>query len=142
MPERHDLSKGRRGERLEGAGDGRLAIEHISNQNLRRELFLTEFFTELKGLNCVEEFDHFLIRAIAESAEKSGREEFPTAFPAVEIDVEQIARIKLHFDPGAAIRNDAETVKNLAVEMDARFECDPRRTMHLAADETLRTVDT
>ena len=126
MPERHDLANGRRGERLEGAGNGRFAIEHVGNQDLRRELFFTELLAELERLDRVEKFDHFLVGAVAEGAEESGREEFPAAFAAIEIDVKQIARVELHFDPGAAIRNDAETVKHLAVEMDARFERDAR----------------
>ncbi len=141
MAQRHDLANGRRGERLEGARHGGFAIEHVGNQDLRRELFFTELLTELEGLDVVKEFDHFLVGAIAEGAEKSGREEFPAALAAIEINVKQIARIELHFDPGAAIRNDAETVKHLAVEMDARFEGDPRRTMQLADDDALRAVD-
>ena len=125
MPERHDLANGRRGERLEGARHGRLAIEHVGNQHLGRELFFTELLAELEGLDVVEELDHFLVGAVAERAEESGREEFPAALAAIEIDVEQIARVELHFDPGAAIRNDAEAVEHLAVEMDARFEAMP-----------------
>ena len=69
---------------------------------------------------------------VTERAEERRGEEFPAAFPAVEIDVEQIARVELHFDPRTAIRNDAEAVKHLAVEMDARLESDARRAMQLA----------
>src|SRR5439155_21172153 len=119
----------------------RLPIEDISDQERRPELFRAEFPAPLQGLDRVEEFDHFLVGAIAQCAEKSCGEEFTAAFPAIEMDVEQIARIKLHFDPGTAIGNNAETVKNLAVEMDARFEGDPGRTMQLADDDTLRSVD-
>ena len=141
MPERHDLPNGRRRERLECAGDGCLAIEHIRNENFCREFFFTEFFTEFQRFDRVEKFDHFLVGAIAESAQKSGREKFPAAFAAIEIDVEQIAGIKLHFDPGTAIRNNPETVKDFAVEMDARLECDPGRTMQLTDHNTLRSVN-
>src|SRR5947207_4731479 len=140
MPERHDLPNGRRRERLECAGDGCLAIEHIRNENFCREFFFTEFFTEFQRFDRVEKFDHFLVGAIAESAQKSGREKFPAAFAAIEIDVEQIAGIELDFDPRAAIRNNAETVEDLAVEMDARFEGDPRRTMQLADENYISAV--
>ena len=60
---------------------------------------------------------------------------------AIEINVEQIAGIELHFNPGTAIRNDSETVENLAVEVDARFESDTGRTMQLADDDSFRPVD-
>jgi len=40
------------------------------------------------------------------------------ALPAIEVDVEKIAGIELHFDPGAAVRNNPETVKYLPVQMD------------------------
>ena len=141
MPERHDLANGRRGERLESARDGRFAVEHVRDQNLGRELFFAELLAQLQGLDGVEKFDDFLVGAVAESAEKSGREEFPAAFAAIEIDVKQIAGIELHFDPGTAIRNNPETVENFAVEMDARFEGDSGRTMQLADDHALRAVD-
>src|SRR5687767_12789091 len=110
MAERHDLANSRRSERFEGAGDGRLAIEHVGNQNLRREFFFTEFFTELEGLDVVKKFDDFFVGAIAESAQECSREEFPAAFAPIEVDIEQVARVELHFDPGTAIGNDAETV--------------------------------
>ena len=74
---------------------------------------------ELELLDVVEKLDDLLVRAVAERAEESGREEFPAAFAAIEIDVEQVVRVELHLEPRAAIRNDAEAVEHLAVEMDA-----------------------
>ena len=79
--------------------------------------------------------------AVTEGAEERGREEFPAALAAVEIDVEQVVGVELHFEPGTAVRNDAEAVEHLAVEMDARLESDARRAVQLADDDALGAVD-
>ena len=126
MPERHDLADRRLGERLEGARDGDFAVEHVRDQHLGRELFFVELLAQLQLLDVVEKLDDFLVRAVTEGAEESGGQKFPAAFAAIEINVEQVAGVELHFDPGTAIRNDAEAVEHLAVEMDARFERDAR----------------
>ena len=141
VPERHDLAHGRRRERLKRARHGRFAIEDVRDQDLRRELFFTELLAQLQRLDVVKKFDHFLVRAVAERAEKSRGEKFPAAFAAIEINVKQIAGVELHFDPRTAIRNDPETVEHLAVEMDARFERDAGRAMELADDDALRAID-
>ncbi len=118
-PEAHDLANGRKGERLEGAGDSHFAVADFGGQNLGGEFLFVEFLAELQVLDVVEKFDDFLVRAVAEGAEESCRQKFPAAFPAIQIDVEQIGGIELHFDPGTAIRNNPEAVKHLAVQMDA-----------------------
>src|SRR4029434_6024757 len=81
------------------------------------------------------------VRSVTEGAEERGREKFPAPFAAIEIDVKQVAGVELNLDPRAAIRNDAEAVEHLAVEMDARLESDTRRTMQLRNDHALGAVD-
>ncbi len=141
MSERHDLPHRRRSQRLERAGDRRLAIEHVRDEHLRCELFFTQLLAEFERLDVIKKFDHFFVGSVAERAEKGRSEKFPPAFAAVEIDVEQIARIELHFDPRTAVRNDPETIEHFAVEMDARFKRDSRRTMQLADHDALGAVD-
>ena len=104
-------------------------------------LLFIELLAQFQVLDVVEKFDHFFVRAVTEGAEESGGEEFPAAFAPIEINVKQIAGVELHFDPRTAIRNDAEAVEHLAVEMNARFKGDARRAMQLADDDALRAVD-
>src|SRR5438132_104636 len=106
MPERQNLADGRGRERLEGAGHGRLAVEHVGDKHLCREFFFAQLLTELERLDVIKKFDHFLVGPVAERAEKSRREKFPPALAAIEINVKQIARVELHFDPRTAIRDD------------------------------------
>ena len=47
----------------------------------------------------------------------------------------------MHFDPGAAIGYDAEAVEHLAVQVNAGFESDTRRTVQLAHNHALGAVD-
>ena len=141
MAERHDLADGGQGQRLEGARHGHFAVEHVRGQHLGRELLFVELLAQLQLLDVVEKLDDFFVRAVAERAEESRGEKFPAAFAAIEIDVKQVAGIELHFDPGTAIRNDAEAVEHFAVEMDARLESDARGAMQLRNDDALGAVD-
>ena len=141
LTERHDLAHGRRRQRLESARHGRFAVEHVGDQNLGREFLFAELLAQLQRLDVVEKLDDFFVRAVAEGAEESGREKFPAAFAAIEINVEQVAGVELHLDPRTAVRNDPEAVEDFAVEMDARFESDPGRAMQLGNDDALRAVD-
>ena len=125
MTEAHDLAHGRQGERLEGARHGHFAVAHIGDEHLGGEALFIELLAQLQVFDVVEKFDDFFVRAVAESAKESGGEEFPAAFAAIEIDVKQVAGVELHFDPRAAVRNDAEAVKHLAVEVNARLKAMP-----------------
>ncbi len=141
VTERHDLADRRQGERLKSARHGHFAVEHVGDQNFGRELLFVELLAQLQVFDRVEKLDHFLVRAVAEGAQESGGEKFPPAFAAIEIDVKQIAGVELHFDPGAAIRNDPEAVEHLAVEVNARLESDARGAMQLRNDDALGAVD-
>src|SRR5437870_1874445 len=119
MSERQDLAHGRGRERLERAGNGRLAVEDVGDENLCRKRFFAQLLAEFERLDVIKKFDDFLVGPVAKRSEKSRREEFPPALPPIEINVKQIARVELHFDPRTAIRNDPETVEHFAAEMDA-----------------------
>ena len=59
----------------------------------------------------VEQLDDVLVAPIAEGAQERRGEEFAAAVAAVEINVKQVVRVELHFEPGAAVRDDAEAVR-------------------------------
>src|SRR5258707_795940 len=98
-------------------------------QALGRELLFIQLLAQLQSFDVIKEFDDFLVRAVAQGPQESRRQKFPPAFATIEINIKQISGIELHLDPGAAIGNDAETVKNLAVKVNARFESDARRAV-------------
>src|SRR5438067_5454585 len=141
VPEPHDLAHGRRGQRLKRPRHGGIGIEDVGDQHLGCEFLFAELLTQLEGLDVIEKFDNFLVGTVAERAKKSGREKFSPALAAIEIDVKQIARVELHFDPRTAIRNNPEAVEHLAVQVNRRFERNPGRTMELAHHHALRAVD-
>src|SRR5574340_1030462 len=53
--------------------------------------------------------------AVDRAQEECRRQEFSPAFLAIQVNVKQVAGIKLRFIPGATIRNDPERVEHLAV---------------------------
>src|SRR5205807_10627667 len=101
----HNLANGRQGEGLEGTSNRHLAVAHFGGQHFGREFLFIEFLAQLEVLDVVEEFDHFLVGTVTESAENIGGQEFAAAFAADEINVEQVRSVELHFGPGAAVRN-------------------------------------
>ncbi len=139
--EREDLADGRLGQRLESARHGDFAVADVGDEHLGRDLLFLEALAELQLLDGVEELDDLLVRAVAEGAQERGREELPAALAAVEIDVEQVVRVELHFHPRAAIGNDAEAEEHLAIEMQRALEADARRTVQLRDHDALRAVD-
>src|SRR4029077_412505 len=48
---------------------------------------------------------------------------------------------ELHLDPRAAVWNDAETIEDLAVDVDGGFKRNARRTMQLTYHNAFRTID-
>src|SRR4030095_4783786 len=110
------------GQRLESARHGDLAIEYVGAEHLGGDLVFLERLGELQLLDLVEKLEHCLVLRVAERAEGGRREAFAAALAAIEVDVEQIIDVKLQFDPRAAVRNDAEGVKLLAVKMRGTLE--------------------
>ncbi len=89
----------------------------------------------------IENLDDLFIASVANRAQKGCRQKLPAAFAPIQIDVKEIISIKLYFQPGTAIRNDAETIKDFPVKMDRRFKGYARRTMQLAHYHSLGSVD-
>ena len=85
--------------------------------------------------------DDVAVRRIAEHAQEGGGEELAAAAAAVEIDVEQVVGVELHFEPGTTVRDDAERVEQLAIEVLRGFEADTRRAVELGNDDTLGAID-
>lgn len=65
----------------------------------------------------------------------------PAAAAAVKIDVEQVVGVKLDFQPGTAVRNDAEGMQELAVQVLGAFKADARRTVKLGHNDALGAID-
>src|SRR5712691_13153504 len=106
----HDLTNCRQSERFEGARDRDFAVADFHRQHLGSELFLVELLAQLEILDVVKKLDDFFVRAITERAQKRRREKLPAALATIEINIKQIGRIKLHFNPGAAIGYDSEAM--------------------------------
>src|SRR4029077_228625 len=128
-PQTHDLTHSRERERLKRASNSDFAIAHFSGQNFGRKFFFVELLAQLQVLDVVEKFDHFLVRAVAESAQESGCQEFATAFASNEINVKQVCGVELRLDPRTAIRNDSKAVKDFPVQVNGRFKGDTRRAV-------------
>jgi hypothetical protein len=95
VTERHDLPDGGKGERLEGARDRDFTVEHVSGQHFGSETFLVELIAQLQFLDVVEKLDDFFVGPVAGRAQESRGEEFATAFASIEIDVKQIAGVRI-----------------------------------------------
>src|SRR5262245_5742803 len=74
-------------------------------------------------------------------AEERRRQKLPTPLFAIQIDVQEIAGVKLSFVPGTPIRDDSKAVKRFAVGMLGGLERQTRRAMQLAYDDALGAVD-
>src|SRR5207244_5567364 len=125
---------------LERARDRHLTIADIRGKHFAGELFFVEFVAQLQVLDVVKKFNDLLVRAIAEGAQESRREEFSTALASIEINVKQVRRIELHLDPRAAVWNDAEDIEDLAVDVEGGFESAAGRTLQLTHDQAFRRI--
>ena len=141
MAELLELADDALGERLVGAGHDELAVEDVLEQDFVREVFLGDAVLDLEILDVVEELEDVLIVREADHAQERGGEEFATTAAAVEIDVEQVVRVELHFEPGAAVRDDAEAVQPAAVEVLGLLKADTGGAMKLGDDHALGSID-
>ena len=141
VPEPDQLADRGGGERLEGAGDGDFPVADVGDQNFRADLVLFELLAELEVLDGVEKFDNVLVRRMAESAQEGRGQKFAPPLAAVQIHVEEVARVKLHLDPRSAIRDDPEAVEDFSVGVDGSLKTDAGRAVELGNDDTFRAVD-
>ena len=89
----------------------------------------------------VEEGQDILVVLITEGAKKGRDEELTTATAAVEVDPEEVVLVELDFNPGAAVRDDAERVEHLAARVGGLFEADARGAVKLGDDDALGAID-
>jgi hypothetical protein len=78
---------------------------------------------------------------MAKGTEKSGKKEFPAAAAAIQIDVEEVVLVILDLHPGTAVRDNPERMEDFAASMGGFFKADAGRTVQLADDHSLSTVD-
>ena len=132
---------GRLVQRFESIGQDDFAVLDVLDQHLAGQFILVEAAAQFEVLRGVEKINDVLVGRITHGAEEGRREKLAAALAAVHVDVEQIVGVELHFDPRAAVRNDAEAVKDFAVGVDGRLEADAGRAVELADNDALGPVD-
>ena len=136
-----ELTDNAGGQRLIGTCHDEFAVEDVLEEDLGGDFLFGNAVLELQVLDLVEELEDVLIAREADHAQERGGKELTAAAAAVEIDVEQVVRVELHFQPGTTVRDDAEAVQPAAIEMLGGFKADTRGTVKLGDDHTLSTVD-
>ena len=126
VAEAEEFADDRGGEWLERAADGDLSVADVGDQNLRGDLLFVEFLAEFEIFGFVEKLNDFLIARVAEGAEESGGQKFPAALATVEVNIEQVAGVELHLNPGPAVGNDAEAMQHFAICVDGGLEANAR----------------
>jgi len=130
-------------ERLERSGkdNALLGIDRVLDEDERGNVLKVESLGDLQILDLVEEIQDVDIARIANGAEQRRDEELAATAAAVEINVKQVVVVELHFEPSAAVGNDAERVEQFAVRVWRHFESDTGGTMELGYDNAFRTID-
>ena len=141
VAEGDELADDADGERLVGLGHHEFAVLDVLEGHLVAELLLVHLVLQLEALDGIEIGDDVAVGRVAQRAEEGRREELAATAAAVEVDVKQVVGVELHFQPGAAVGNDAERVEDLAVEVRGFLEADARRAVELGDDDALGTVD-
>ena len=141
VAERQKLADDADRERLVSLRDGQFTIENVLERNLVTELAFVHRLAQRKRFGRVEVADDVAVGRVAEHAQERGGEEFTTAAAAVKIDIEQVVGVELHFEPRSSVRNDAERMEQLAIQVLRGFEADTRRAVELGNDDALGAVD-
>ncbi len=139
--ERMELRDRRESERLVSLRYDHVPIKDIVEDDLVRELGLVDIGIDLELLDVVELLDNVFVGRVADGAEEGRRKKLAAAAAAIEVNIEEVVRVELHFHPGAAVGDDAETVKGLAIEVQVRLEANAGRTVQLADDDALGAID-
>ena len=137
----HDLADRRQSERLERTRHGHFAVADFLGKYFGGQFLFVELVAQLKILDVVKKFDDVFVRTVAKRAQESRSEKLAAALAPIEINVKEIGGIKLHLDPRAPIRNDAEAVEHLAVQVDGRFKSYPGGAVQLTNHHTLCAID-
>ena len=117
--------------------DDRVGVDEL------RKFFRIELERGLGGQFAVlvEKSQDVLVVLVTEGAEKGRDEELAAATATVEVDPEEVVLVELDFDPGAAVRDDAEGVEHLAARVSGLLETDARGAVKLGNDDALGAVD-
>ncbi len=131
-----------RGNRLKFLDQYTLAvrIHHVIFDHAAFEL-LRLGFGHVELFKGVEQPQQFLIRAIAQGAQECHRQEFAAALFAIQIDIQQVRGVKLHFDPGAPVGDDAERMQQHAVGMHRLLKANAGRAVQLADNHAFGAID-
>src|SRR5260221_4983498 len=135
-------------------------VRRVFDRNAACEIFELLGFLDRELFDIVKQLEDFLVGTTGllavvlalhvdgafniqerERAEERRRQKFAAAFFAVEINVEQVARVELRFIPRTAVRDDAEAMQHFAVRMLRGLERDARRAVQLADHDAFGAVD-
>ena len=130
------------GDRLVGLGNNIFSVEDVCEDHLGPQgFFVRQSGLQLDVLNFVELLDDVCIGWETDTTQERGDQELPTTTAAVEVNVEQVIGVELHFQPRSAVRNDAETMQHLAVQVLVFFKRNTRGTVQLGNDDPLSAID-
>ena len=77
---------------------------------------------------------------MAERAQKSRDEKLAAAAAAVDVDVEKVVLVELHFHPCAAVGNQAERIEHLVRAVEGLLKANARAAVQLAHDDALGAI--
>ena len=115
-------------------------VTNLFDQHLLAQLIFFQILGQLEILDPIKERDDFLVGAVIQGTQKSRQKEFPTPFPAIQMNVEKVRRIVGHLQPRATIWNDPVAVQQFSVGMHTRLKTDTWGPVELADDHPLRSV--
>ena len=81
------------------------------------------------------------LKGTVEGAQERRDKKTAAAAALVEVNVEEILLVKLYLNPSAAVRDDAERMKNFPAAVSGFLKTDTRAAMQLADNDALRAVD-
>ena len=115
----------------------------VGAKNALDQFFGLEIEGRLSGqvAGLIEEAKDILVVLVTKRTQQGGDKELATTATTVEVDPEEVVLVELDFDPGAAVRDDAEGVEHLAARVSGLLETDARGAVKLGNDDTLGAVD-
>src|SRR5207342_1931263 len=120
---------------------GEVEVERFATQAFRDEFELDAFLRiDVEGVDLEELAQHFFV-VVTERAQQHGHRQLAAAIDTGE---QRVLRVELEVQPGAAVRNDAGAVQQLARRMGLAavvVEEHARRTVQLRDDDALGAVD-
>ncbi len=138
-----ELTDNRLRQRLKRAGDhdALLRVDRVFHQHEVTDVVELQRLGHAQLLDLVKQIQDIDIGTVSDRPQKCRDQKLPATAAAVEINVKQIVVVELHFQPSPAIGNHPVGIKHFPGRMRRHFKGDPRRTVKLAHDHALRSID-